>query len=100
MALEIRENRGIFEILGKISSQNLGAVKIYFESALEYNEHMVISLEKVTEIDASAALFFESLYRSSAERNKVVTLVGKENRDISEVMKSTNTNYIFNADRI
>ena len=35
MALEIRENRGIFEVLGSITTQNLAALRIYFQNILE-----------------------------------------------------------------
>ncbi|MEM1003695.1 MAG: STAS domain-containing protein [Bacteroidota bacterium] len=100
MALEIKESRGIFEILGKVSSQNLGALKIYFESVLETTEEMIVSLEGVTEMDSSAALFFESFYLESVKQNKVVVLVGKQNQDISAIMDITNTNYILSSDRV
>ena len=100
MALEIRENRGIYEILGTVSSQNLGALKIYFDSALEINEHMVISLERVTKMDSSSALFFEKLYKDACKQNKVVSIVGRQNHDIRSIMNTTNTEYILSSDRV
>lgn len=100
MALEIRENRGIFEVLGNVSSQNLGALRIYFQTVLESNESIVISLENVTAMDSSSALFFEGIYREGASRNKIVAIVGRQNRDILEIMNQTNTDYILSPDRI
>ncbi|NQZ45182.1 MAG: hypothetical protein HRT65_12805 [Flavobacteriaceae bacterium] len=100
MALEIRESRGLFEVLGNVSSQNLGALNIYFETVLEANDNMVVSLEGVTEMDASGALFFERLYKEGAQRNKVVSIVGRQNHDIAQVMDMTNTDYILSSDRV
>ena len=62
MALEIKENKGIFEILGTVSSQNLAALKIYFDAALENIDEIVVSLEGVIKMDSSSALFFEGFY--------------------------------------
>ncbi len=100
MALEIKENRGIFEILGNVSSQNLGALKIYFESALEQTNEMVISLEGIEHLDNSAALFFEKFYLEAVRQNKVVHLVGKQNKEITTTLNETNTNYILSSDRV
>jgi len=100
MALEIRENKGIFEVLGKVTSQNLGALKIYFESVLEVTDEMVISLEKVTSMDASSALFFEELYKQVAANHKVLAIVGRQNKEISQVMNTTKTDYILSSDRV
>ncbi len=100
MALEIRENRGIFEVLGNVSSQNLGALRIYFETVLDENEHIVINLEYVNSLDSSSALFFESLYKDGASRNKAISIVGRQNFNIREIMNQTNTSYILSSDRI
>lgn len=99
MALEIRENRGIFEVYGNVAAQNLGALRIYFESILETHESMVISLENVHSIDSSSALFFEQLYKEGASRNKIVSIVGRQNIDIMSVMNRTRTDYILSTDR-
>ena len=100
MALEIRENRGLFEISGRVTSQNLNALKVYFDSLLESNDTIVISIENVIEMDSSAALFFEKLYREVASNNKVLSIVGKQNIDISKIMSDTGTDYILSSDRI
>ena len=100
MALEIRENRGIFEILGNVASPNLGALKIYFDTVLEANDSIVINLEHVKSMDSSAALFFENIYKEGAGRNKVISIVGRQNRDILEIMNQTKTDYILSSDRI
>ncbi|GMN06218.1 hypothetical protein MTsPCn5_16070 [Croceitalea sp. MTPC5] len=100
MALEIKEDKGIFEVIGELTSQNLGALKVYFESALEVTDEMVISLEKVTVMDSSVALFFEKLYKQVAANHKVLAIVGRQNKEISEVMNITKTDYILSSDRV
>lgn len=100
MALEIKENKGIFEILGTVSSQNLAALKIYFDAALENIDEMVVSLEGVIKMDSSSALFFEGFYLQAVKQNKVVILVGQENNKIANIMDITKTDYILSSDRI
>ncbi len=100
MSLEIRENRGIFEILGKVSTQHISALNSYFDSILEKNENFVVSLEKVTMLDSAAAHFFEKLYQKSVKQNKVISLIGRQNECITEIMNTTKTNYILSPDRI
>ncbi len=100
MSLEIRENHGVFEVLGKVSTQHVGALNSYFESILEKHETFVISLEKVTMLDSSAAHFFEQLYQKSVRQNKVISLIGRQNENVMETLKATNKNYILSPDRI
>nr|WP_299340720.1 STAS domain-containing protein [Allomuricauda sp.] len=100
MSLEIRENHGIFEILGKVSSQHVNSLHVYFESILENHESFVVSLEKVTQMDSAAAHFFEGLYQKSARLNKVVSLIGRQNENVLETMNTTKTNYILSSDRV
>ena len=100
MSLEIRENRGIFEILGSVSTQQIGALNSYFNAVLEKEDNIVVSLEKVTHFDSSAARFFEKLYQNSARQTKVVSLIGRQNSTLMEIFRATKTNYILSPDRI
>ena len=100
MPLEIKEDHGVFEVLGDVTAQNVGALRAYYDSVLESQEQVIVSLEKVTVLDASAAHFFEKLYRESAERNKVMALIGRQNDTVLETLTATKTNYILSPDRI
>ncbi|MCL6274715.1 STAS domain-containing protein [Muricauda sp. 2012CJ35-5] len=100
MSLEIRENRGIFEILGKVTTPQIGALNSYFQAVLEREDSIVVSLESVTDLDASAVRFFEKLYQDSARQNKVVSLIGRQNSTLMEIFNTTRTNYILSPDRI
>lgn len=100
MALQIEENNGVFEIIGKITSQHLRMLKTYFKAIQEKNETLFVSIEKVTEMDTSAAYFFEKLYKEVAGNNQVIHIIGKHNSQITEVMRNSGTEYILSPDRV
>ncbi|WP_299174875.1 STAS domain-containing protein [uncultured Allomuricauda sp.] len=100
MSLEIKENKGIFEIFGRVTTQHVGALNSYFDHIMEQHDNIVVSLESVTELDSASAHFFEKLYQKSARQNKVVSLIGRQNSCVTEILKATKTNYILSPDRI
>ena len=100
MALEIKENRGLFEVKGKVTAQNVDALRAYFLNIIEGLEAFVISIEQVTEMDASGAKLFEELYTTCAQNNRYVAIVGEYNDNIKAIMEITKTDYIFSSDRI
>ncbi|UOY08114.1 STAS domain-containing protein [Muricauda sp. SCSIO 64092] len=100
MALEIKENRGFFEVIGRVTSQNVNVLRAYFDSVLEQNDSIVISIEKVVEMDSSAAHLFEALYKEAPSNKKVVSIIGRQNKEISKIMEATNTDYILSTDRV
>ncbi|WP_190810941.1 STAS domain-containing protein [Flagellimonas sp. S3867] len=100
MSLEIKEHRGIFEIFGKVTTQHVGALNSYFNHIMEQHDNIVVSLERVTELDSASAHFFEKLYQKSARQNKVVSLIGRQNSCVTEILNATKTNYILSPDRI
>lgn len=100
MALEIKEDGGLFEIRGRVTSQNLDALKVYFDSVLEQQDNIIVSMERVAELDTSAAFFFETLYRQAAVGNKAIAIIGRHNDAVTRVMQAVKTDYILSADRI
>ncbi len=100
MALQIKETQGIFEILGKISSNNTFFLKRHLEFLIESNESTIISLEKVSALDTSGAHLLEQLYHKAMKGNKIISFIGEQNRNIQQVMTATRTKYILSHDRI
>ncbi len=100
MALEIKENQGFFEIIGRVTSQNVNVLRAYFDSVLEQNDSIVISIEKVVEMDSGAAHLFEEIYKEAPSNKKVVSIIGRQNKEISKIMEATNTDYILSTDRV
>ena len=44
MPLEIKEDHGVFEVLGDVTAKNVGALRAYFESVLESQEQVIVRL--------------------------------------------------------
>ncbi|WP_299431924.1 STAS domain-containing protein [uncultured Maribacter sp.] len=100
MAIEIKENSGMFEILGNISSQNMTSLKNYFESIIPISESIILNIEKVGGIDKSGAYMLEKLYKGAVEKNKIISIIGRQNKKIASIMKNTKTHYILSNDRV
>ncbi len=95
MAIEIREHKGIFEILGTFRAHNLGALQIYFDLMIEKYDDFVIRLDRVDDLDASAALYLEELHEKARGMNKRVTLVSQENPEVERILQLTGTLYLY-----
>jgi len=95
MAIEIREQKGIFEIVGKFRTHNLGALQIYFDLMMDKYDDFVIRLDQVEELDASAALYLEELHERARSRNKRLTLVSQENPAVERILQLTGTLYLY-----
>ena len=87
MAIEIKETRGIFEIAGNLTSQNLDAVRVYFESILETKDKIEIDLKKATSIDGSINLFFQRLVSKATNQGKEISILNGQS--VSEFEKTT-----------
>jgi len=100
MAIEIKESSGMFEVLGNISYQNMESLKNYFESIIPSSENIILNIEKVSAIDKSGAFMLEKLYKNTVAKNKIISIIGRQNKKITSMMKSTKTHYILSNDRI
>ncbi len=100
MAFEIKENSGMFEVLGSISSQNMTSLKNYFESIIPTTESIILNIEKVSSIDKSGAFMLEKLYKTAVGENKIISIIGRQNKKIMNTMKNTKTHYILSNDRV
>ncbi len=100
MAIEIKEKSGMFEVLGSISSQNMTSLKNYVESVILSSDSIVLNIEKVNEIDRSGAFMLEKLYKNAVYKNKIISIIGRQNKKITEMMMNTKTHYILSNDRV
>lgn len=100
MAISIKEEYGILKILGNLNSQSQSLITTHLRMLFNTKERILISLEDVISMDSYAAKSFESLYREAATRNKVLSIFGLKNKNISDVLRETNTGYMFSEDRI
>jgi anti-anti-sigma regulatory factor len=99
MAVQIKEEYGIFKVLGVLNSETASLTIDHVNTLLETKERVLVSLEGVLSIDKMAAKSIEKLYTDAVRNNKILSIFGRQNSNISEVMKATNTNYILSSDR-
>ncbi|MDO6491272.1 MAG: STAS domain-containing protein [Cellulophaga sp.] len=100
MALLINQNNNFIEVKGNLNSQNMKSLKSHIDYYLKNNEKVTLSLDRLNNIMYSSAKQLEQLYIKVAKNNKVLTIVGQENKDIASIMAMSNTSYIFSNDRV
>lgn len=100
MALLINQNNNFIEVKGNLNSQNMKALKSHIDYYLKGNEKLILSLDRVNNIMYSSAKQLEQLYIKVAKSNKVLAIVGQENKLITSVMAMSNTSYILSNDRV
>ena len=100
MALEINQNDSFIQINGELSSENASTLKQHFESFLNELDEIILNLDNVTFLEPSGAFTIEQLYLDFVKRNRIIQIIGRENKNITTTMKSTKTSYILSNDRI
>lgn len=100
MALELKQNEGVIKVIGELSSQNASELKQHFESFLIELDEIILNLDSVTLIAPSGAFTLEQLYLDFIKRDGIIQIIGRDNKNISKVMKSTKTSYILSNDRV
>ena len=99
MAVQIKEQYGILKVLGVLNSETARLTINHVNALLETKERVLVSLEGVLSIDITAAKSIEKMYTGAVRNNKVLSIFGRQNSNISEVLKATNTDYILSSDR-
>lgn len=87
MAIEIRANRGIFELHGSLCAQNLGGIRMYFLHILENQEDVVINVESMETIDSSALKYLRQLPELARSMNRNAHVIGLERPIIEDGQK-------------
>lgn len=99
MAIQIKEEYGMLKILGVLNSETARVTTHHVKQLLVKSERVMLSLEGVLSMDKMAAKAMEKLYHDSARNNKVLSIFGNQNGNISDVLRETNTRYILSSDR-
>ena len=100
MAFQIKKHDGVLNVHGPLNSENTQNLKQHFNSFLNEVDGLILSLENVTTMEPCSALSLEQIYLDFVRSNRVIRIIGRENRDIAGVMKTTKTSYILSDDRI
>lgn len=100
MALQIKQTHDVLEVIGALTAENASIVKHHFDSFLKKVDHIILSLDGVTTIGPSGAYTIEQLYLDFVKSNRIIHIIGRENKRIAQTMKQTKTSYILSDDRI
>ncbi len=96
MALEITNNYGIMELSGNLIRENTRSLKKHFEQLLVKSDRVILSVDRVTKIDASGVQVLTTLYKNAMKHNKIFFIIGKENKKIQKAFGKVN--YILRSD--
>lgn len=99
MALELNQKNNMYEVSGNLNAENSLTLKKHFEEFLTEVDDLILNLDNVTTMTPSSAFTIEKLYLDFLKERKGFQIIGRENKDISMVMKDTKTSYILSDDR-
>ncbi len=90
MALQILENNGNFYIQGKITCDNVLAMKLHLEYVLEKRKYVTINISKVTEIDLDGVVALTKIYLNALSTKKIFTITGVGSKDMYDHFRDQN----------
>ncbi len=100
MALEVNQNDSVINVVGELSSENAVMLKQHFHSFLLEFDEIILNLDDVTYMESGGAFEIEQLYLDFMKSNRIIQIIGRDNKNIAMTMKSTKTSYILSHDRI
>jgi len=90
MALQITEKKGNFYIQGKITCDNVQALKLHFEYILRKRKYVTINISDVAEIDSEGVVAITQMYKYSLLSKKIFTIVGVGSKDMYDHFRNQN----------
>lgn len=95
MALQITENAGVLEINGVLNTQNVNSLKNYFEALISQSSFIIISLNRVIDMDKSSFDAIINLYKKALSKNKVFYIISEGNQKVLDLFQSEKMNYLL-----
>lgn len=100
MSLETNQNDSIIQLVGDLSIENVKKLKQHFNFFTNELDEIILNLDDVTLIESEGALAIEELYLDVVKSNRIIQIIGRENKNIAETMSTTKTSYILSNDRV
>jgi len=100
MAIQLKQNNEVIEVIGALTAENASVLKQHFDTFLKKVDHIILSLDGVSTIGPSGAYTMEQLYLDFIKSDRILQIIGRENKCITQIMKHTKTSYILSDDRI
>ena len=95
MAIQIKYDGGVYEINGLLNAQNGELLKNHFEALIDHSKGMVLSLNKVLEIDSNAVNIIASLHKRAWLSDKMFYIIGRGNKKVNEQFSALNLEEIL-----
>lgn len=95
MAIQIQYDGGVYEINGSLNSQNGASLKNHFENLMDHSKGIVLSLNKVLDIDCNAVNIIASLQKTALLSNKMFFIIGMKNKKVNDQFTSLDLNNIL-----
>jgi anti-anti-sigma regulatory factor len=87
MSIQITYNGGVYEVKGLLNAQNGKSLKNHFEVLMNHSKGMVLSLNKVLDIDSSSVNIISDLYRK-AQKTTLFYII--ERKKVKELFSALN----------
>jgi len=95
MSIQIKYEAGVYEINGLLHSQNGESLKNHFENLMDYSKGIVLSLNKVADMDISSANIIAALQKRARIADKMFYVIGMKNKKVNEIFTALNLNEIL-----
>jgi anti-anti-sigma regulatory factor len=95
MSIQITYKGGVYEINGLLNSQNGESLKNHLAILMDHSKGMVLSLNKVLDIDANAAKIITAMYRKAWLNDKLFYIIGMKNKKVNKVFVDLNFDEIL-----
>lgn len=95
MAIQIQYDGGVYEINGLLNAQNGASLKNHLETLIEHSLGIVISLNKVLDIDCSSVNIIASLQKKALLSDKMFFIIGMKNKKVNDQFTELDLNNIL-----
>lgn len=95
MSIQIKYEAGVYEINGLLHSQNGESLKNHFENLMDYSKGIVLSLNKVADMDISSANIIAALQKRARIADKMFYIIGMKNNKVNSLFTALNLNEIL-----
>ena len=95
MAIQIKYDGGVYEINGLLNAQNGESLRNHIEVIMKQSKGLVLSLNKVLDIDSNAVKIISDLHRKASLCDTLFYIIGRENQRVKELFSALNYNDIL-----
>lgn len=95
MRLQIKKNFNVYEIKGQLVAKNIRLFKKYFSNLLGKSKVVIVSLDKIKDIDEKGVKVMLEMYREAMSKETILYILGKNNERVYNMFKEQKKNYVL-----